>query len=82
MSRELLRGLSEADLAAHVRVCFSTPSGEIVHELLRTLCFMQPSREPEKVETAEQATSRIGLMNLFRKLEYYRTQTATIKEKS
>lgn len=80
MSQELLKGLGEEDLAAHIRVCFSTPSGQIVHEWLRTLCFMQPSREPEKVETAEQATSRIGLTNLFRKLEYYRTKTATIKE--
>lgn len=67
-----LAQLSEKDIAAHVQVCFAHPSGEVVLELLRTWCFMNPAQKPEPVESAEQATSRIGLVNLFRRIEYYR----------
>lgn len=80
MNQQLLSMIKEDDLAAHVQVCFGTPSGEIVWELLRKLCFMAPTKAPEPVESAEQATSRIGLTNLFRRLEYYRTQTSILKE--
>lgn len=79
MNAELLMKLKESDIAAHIQVCFGTPSGEIVLELLRLWCFMSPVKQPEPVETAEQATSRIGLANLFRKLEYYRAQTPILK---
>lgn len=80
MNQQLLSKINERDIAAHIQVCFGTPSGEIVWEVLRKLCFMAPSREPDPIESAEQATSRIGLTNLFRKLEYYRTQTPILKE--
>lgn len=80
MNAELLKQLKESDVAAHIQVCFATPSGQIVLELLRKWCFMSPAKQPEPVESAEQATSRIGLTNLFRKLEYYRTQTSILKE--
>lgn len=80
MNAELLMKLKESDIASHIQVCFGTPSGAVVLELLRLWCFMSPAKQPEPVESAEQATSRIGLTNLFRKLEYYRTQTPTFKE--
>ncbi|MDP2876752.1 MAG: hypothetical protein Q8O00_11250 [Holophaga sp.] len=80
MSAEILKSISQKELAAHVQVCFSTPSGEIVYELLRKLCFMAPTLAPESVESAEQASSRLGLVNLFRRLEYFRSPTSTFKE--
>ena|GEM_PF-1859639 len=80
MSQELLQGLSEANVAAHMRSCFDSPSGQIVWEVLRKLCFMEPTATPQPVESTAQASSRIGLTNLFRKLEYYRTQPPTLKE--
>lgn len=75
MNQEQLDKLSESDIAAHVQVCFGTPSGEIVFELLRRNCFMAPSKAPEKVDSADQALARMGLANLFRKLEYYRNRS-------
>lgn len=67
-------------MAAHVRACFGNSSGQIVWELLRKLCFMDPTPIPQPVESTAQASSRIGLTNLFRKLEHYRTQPTTLKE--
>ncbi len=80
MNQALLKKIKEPELAAHIQVCFATPSGEIAWELLRKLCYMAPTAAPEPVESTAQAASRIGLTNLFRKLEYYRTQTSTLKE--
>lgn len=66
---------SEKDFAAHVQAAFSTPSGEVVWEWFRTACFMKPSPSPEPCPNGEAALSRVGLMNLFRRLEFYRTTT-------
>lgn len=82
MNAQTLAELSEKDIAAHVQVCFSHPSGKVVLELLRTWCFMNPAQKPEPVESAEQATSRIGLVNLFRKIEYYRTQNPVVNKET
>lgn len=72
MNQDILNKLKMSDLSAHVQVAFDTPSGQIVWELLRRLCFMAPAAEPEPVGSMEAAASRIGLTNLFRKLEHLR----------
>jgi hypothetical protein len=73
VSDVILDKLSEKQLADHIRVALSTPSGEVLHAWLRRNCFMEPTAKPEPVANGDQALSRIGLAGLFRRIEFYRT---------
>lgn len=73
MSNVILDKLSEKQIADHIRVALSTPSGEVLHAWLQRHCFMEPTAKPEPVVSADQAVSRIGMAGLFRRIEFYRT---------
>lgn len=73
MSNVPLNNLSEKQIADHIRVALSTPSGEVLLAWLRRNCFMDPTPKPEPVANGDQALSRIGLAGLFRRIEFYRT---------
>ena len=73
MSNVILDKLSEKQIADHIRVALSTPSGEVLHAWLRRFCFMEPTPRPEICPNEERAVSRIGLVNLFRRIEFYRS---------
>ncbi len=69
MSQALLQNLSRHDLAVHVRMAMSTPSGRILKELLRLHSFMVPKLETPEWSSPDQLAFRYGRLTLFQLLE-------------
>lgn len=72
-----LDGMTEQDIAAHVRAALGTPSGCVLREVLRTHCFMAPTGAPTDWHSGEQVAFRYGRMTLFQLLEFLETAQDT-----
>ncbi len=66
-----ITSLTEKELSEHIYLAFSTASGQVLKEFLRTHCYMQPSVKPAAWNDATQVEFRYGRMTLFQLLEYF-----------